>query len=185
MDHFDILEDLVTLIDESMADDPPLSARDGDVIKSGYHAEIDELRQISHGGKDFLLRLEAQERERTGIKSLKIGFNKVFGYYIEITNSNLANAPQNYIRKQTLVNGERYITEELKEWESKILTASEHMVNLEYTTFFVRSVANLRKKPRVFKGRRMSSPIWMRCNHWHPLPLKTAISSLLSMITPS
>ncbi len=135
LDHFDILDDLATLIDESMADDPPLSARDGDVIKSGYNAQIDELRQISHGGKDFLLRLEAKERERTGIKSLKIGFNKVFGYYIEITNSNLSNVPQNYIRKQTLVNGERYITEELKEWESKILTASEHMVNLEYDLF--------------------------------------------------
>ncbi|MEG1501536.1 MAG: DNA mismatch repair protein MutS, partial [Clostridiales bacterium] len=111
------------------------SLKEGGIIQSGFNKEVDELRMISQGGKSWLTRLELQERERTGIRSLKIGFNKVFGYYLEISNANLGSVPDNYIRKQTLVNGERFITEELKEWENKILTASERLSSLEYELF--------------------------------------------------
>lgn len=135
IDHFDLLEDIRELIEASIAEDAPLSAKDEGIIKDGYNEQVDELRGIAHGGKSWLLQLEARERERSGIKTLKVGFNKVFGYYIEVTNSNLANVPADYIRKQTLVNAERYITEELKEWENKILTASEKLLALEYESF--------------------------------------------------
>ena len=134
-DHFDLLEDIYELLDKSIIDDPPISPKDGGFIKDGYNAEVDELRRISTHGKDWLTKLEADEKERSGIKSLKVGFNKVFGYYIEITNSNLSNVPDNYIRKQTLANAERYITAELKEWEDKILNASDKLSNLEYQLF--------------------------------------------------
>jgi DNA mismatch repair protein MutS len=131
----DILDDIYNLIDESIIDDPPLSIKEGGIIKKGYNTELDELREASTKGKEWLSRLQERERDRTGIKNLKVGFNKVFGYFIEVTKSNLKLVPEDYIRKQTLANCERYITPELKEVESKILGAEENSMQLEYEIF--------------------------------------------------
>ncbi len=131
----DPLADLYGLISKAIEDDPPISVREGGLIKTGYHAEIDSLREIMRGGKGFLAKIEAQEKEKTGIKNLRIGYNRVFGYYIEVTKSNIAQVPKEYIRKQTLTNCERYITEELKELEGKVLGAQERAVSLEYDVF--------------------------------------------------
>ncbi|MDZ7343973.1 MAG: DNA mismatch repair protein MutS [candidate division KSB1 bacterium] len=129
------LAELTQELASALVDDPPLSVTDGGIFRSGYSAELDRLRSMSHSGKDWIAKLQAAERERTGIGSLKVGYNKVFGYYIEITNPNLAKVPQHYIRKQTLSNAERYITPELKEYEEQILQAEEKMVALEYELF--------------------------------------------------
>ena len=134
-DNIDDLADLHQLIDETLEDEPPISSKDGDLIKEGFNAEVDELRYLTGQGKNWLLKLEAEEREKTGIKSLKVGFNKVFGYYLEVTKTNLDLVPDTYIRKQTLVNAERFITQELKEWENKILGAGEKLAALEYEIF--------------------------------------------------
>ena len=134
-DQFDLLDDITASLTDAIADDPPLSPRDSGVIRSGYHSEVDELRALSGSAKDMLLKMEAEEREKTGIKTLKVGYNKVFGYYIEISKSRVAEAPDYYIRKQTLVNGERFITEELKELENRILSAGERLAALEYRLF--------------------------------------------------
>lgn len=123
------------IIERGIVDNPPLSSRDGGIIRNGYSKEVDELRKISTSGKDFIAELEARERQKTGISSLKVGYNRVFGYYIEVTKANLDLVPDYYIRKQTLVNGERYITPELKEYESKVIGAEEHLKNLEYNLF--------------------------------------------------
>lgn len=132
----DVCDDLCELIEESIVDEPPVSVRDGGIIKPGYHERLDELREASTNGKRWIAELEARERNVTGIKSLKIGYNKVFGYYIEITKSNIAALPEGrYERKQTLANAERYVTPELKEKEGLILEAQEKMVDLEYTLF--------------------------------------------------
>jgi DNA mismatch repair protein MutS len=127
--------DLVTLIDTAIVDNPPFSVREGGLIKQGYDLELDELHVIARDSKQFVQNIEAREREATGIKSLKIGYNKVFGYYIEITHSHTASVPLSYVRKQTLANAERYITPELKEFESKILGAQEKIVTIEYHLF--------------------------------------------------
>ncbi len=129
------LSELQALIQKALVEDPPLSVKEGSLIRDGYNAELDELRKISRGGKQWIMELETKERERSGIKSLKIRFNNVFGYYIEITNSNLSMVPEDYLRKQTLTNAERYITPELKDWETKILGAEERMIDLEYQLF--------------------------------------------------
>lgn len=134
-DNLDPMDDLYNLIDKTLEDEPPVSPKEGGLIKDGYSEEIDELRYITGEGKDWLLQLEADEREKTGIKSLKVGFNKVFGYYLEVTKANINLVPDTYIRKQTLVNAERFITQELKEWEQKILGAGEKLANLEYAVF--------------------------------------------------
>ncbi|MFI2855739.1 DNA mismatch repair protein MutS [Paenibacillus sp. JSM ZJ436] len=132
----DICGDLCALIGDAIADDPPVSLRDGGMIKPGYHERLDELREASRNGKQWIAELEARERAATGIKSLKIGFNKVFGYYIEVTKSNLSALPEGrYERKQTLANAERYVTPELKEKEGLILEAQDKMVDLEYALF--------------------------------------------------
>ncbi|GBD96778.1 MAG TPA: DNA mismatch repair protein MutS [Nitrospirae bacterium] len=131
----DILSDIKSFIEKAVAEDPPLTVREGGLIKKGFNAEIDELREISSSGKDFIASLQARERESTGISSLKVGYNKVFGYYIEVTKANLSQVPEEYIRKQTLVNGERFITPELKEYEAKVLGAEERLKNLEYEVF--------------------------------------------------
>ncbi len=128
-------DDLYRLLEESIVDDPPLTIREGGLIKSNYNKELDELRKISKEGKGWILQLEAEERKKTGISSLKIRYNQVFGYYIEITRANLHLVPDGYIRKQTLVNGERYFTPELKEFETKILGAEESISQLEYRIF--------------------------------------------------
>ncbi|MBT9133290.1 MAG: DNA mismatch repair protein MutS [Firmicutes bacterium] len=119
----------------ALNDNPPPTARDGGVIREGYNAEIDRLRRLTTDGKGYLVELEAKERAATGIRSLKVGFNRVFGYYLEITKSNLADVPAHYHRKQTLANAERYITEELKQHESVVLSAEERLVALEQQTF--------------------------------------------------
>ena len=131
-ENLDACEDLAKLIDSAIIDDPPISVKEGGIIKTGFNQEVDEYKKASTEGKTWLLELEQREKETTGIKNLKVGFNKVFGYYIEVTKSNLGLVPDRYIRKQTLTNGERYITEELNELESKILGAEEKLINLEY-----------------------------------------------------
>ncbi len=131
----DDLEDIYELIDKSIVEEPPIAITEGGIIKMGYNQEIDDLKTAMIDGKTWLVELEAKEKEETGIKNLKVGYNKVFGYYIEVTKSNLSLVPDRYIRKQTLTGGERYITEELKELESKVLGAEEKVVSLEYQAF--------------------------------------------------
>ncbi len=129
------LPELRDEIERALVSDPPLSITDGGFIRRGYNKDLDDLRDIAFSGKDWIARLQLQERERTGIPSLKVNFNKVFGYYIEVTNPNLSRVPAYYIRKQTMVNAERYITPELKEYEEKVLGAEEKIVDLEYELF--------------------------------------------------
>lgn len=119
----------------AIADDPPTALKEGNIIREGYHAGLDELVALCKEGKGFIARLEAEERRRTGITSLKIRYNQVFGYYIEVTRANINAVPEHYIRKQTLTNAERYITPELKEYETKVLGAEERRVELEYELF--------------------------------------------------
>ncbi len=132
---FDSLKDLYDLLQRSILDEPPITIREGDLIKEGYHPEVDQLRMAKTEGKNWLADLEASEKEATGIKNLRIRFNKVFGYYIEVTNSFLNQVPDYYIRKQTLTNAERFITPKLKEMEDMILGSEERLVNLEYELF--------------------------------------------------
>ena len=131
----DELQDGYALIEKAMVEDPPMTVKDGGIIKLGYDDEIDKLKTAQIEGKNWLVQLEAEEKEKTGIKNLKIGFNKVFGYYLEVTKSYLNQVPDRFIRKQTLTNAERYITEELKTLENQILGAEEKVVNLEYEAF--------------------------------------------------
>ena len=131
----DVLADICSLIKVSIKEDAPFSVREGGMIKDGFNKELDELRDIVNGGKSILAKLEADEQEKTGIKKLKIGYNKVFGYYFEVLNSYKELVPDTYIRKQTLSNCERYITQELKELETKVLGAQERIVGLEYEIF--------------------------------------------------
>ncbi|WNY25734.1 DNA mismatch repair protein MutS [Methanolapillus millepedarum] len=132
---FDFYEELIDLITNAIEDEPPITVREGKMIKFGYNQELDELRNVAGDSKDWIAKFQADERERTGIKSLKVGYNKVFGYFIEITNSNKNAVPDNYIRKQTMANGERYYTPELKERESLILSADDRAIAIEYEIF--------------------------------------------------
>ncbi len=134
-DSMDPLPQIQQLLKEAIVEDPPAHLREGGVIRTGYHEELDRLRKISLEGKDWVARLEQQERERTGIASLKVGYNAVFGYYIEVTKPNLSRVPPDYIRKQTMVNAERFITPQLKEYEQTILGAEERALQLETTLF--------------------------------------------------
>lgn len=131
----DELPELVALLSPALAENPPLSVKDGGMFREGVNPELDELREIRRGGKDWIARLRDSERERTKISSLKIGYTKVFGYYIEVTKANLHLVPEDYERKQTIVNGERFITRELKEYEAKVLGAEERIHDLEYQLF--------------------------------------------------
>lgn len=130
-----LLENIAQKIEEAIVDAPPLNISDGGVIRQNFSPELDELRDISINGKDWIANLQRQERERTGISSLKVSYNRVFGYYIEISNANKDKAPADYIRKQTLVNSERYITPDLKEYEEKVLHAEEKIYELESQLF--------------------------------------------------
>lgn len=134
-DDIDLLEDIKELISCAIVDDPPFSLREGGMIRDGFNSELDELHDIDRNGAAYIAKMQMDEQEKTGIKKLKIGFNKVFGYYIEVSNSYKELVPDNYIRKQTLTNCERYITEELKVFENKILSAREKMVKLEFEIF--------------------------------------------------
>jgi len=135
IEHWDDLQDVFTYIDGAVHDDPPYTLREGRLIKKGFHAGLDELRSISTEGKGWIAGIEQRERDRTGINSLKVSYNRVFGYYIEVTRTNLANVPQDFIRKQTLANAERFITPELKEYEEKVLGAEEKILDLEHQLF--------------------------------------------------
>ncbi|WP_371371177.1 DNA mismatch repair protein MutS [Sporomusa aerivorans] len=129
--------DVTNMIQTAIVDNPPFSVREGGIIRTGYDLELDELRSIARDSKQWIQDLELREKEVTGIKSLKVGYNKVFGYYIEVTHANTGAVPPNYIRKQTLVNAERYITPELKDFETKVLGAQEKITNIEYQLFTV------------------------------------------------
>ncbi len=131
----DVLSDIYELIDKSIVEEPPISVKEGGIIKKGYNTEIDEYRAASTDGKKWIIELEAKEKEATGIKNLKIGYTKVFGYYFEVTKSFLNMVPDRFIRKQTLTGAERYITEDLKKIEDKILGAEERITSLEYEEF--------------------------------------------------
>jgi DNA mismatch repair protein MutS len=131
----DPLEDLLQIISNGIVDDPPFILREGGLIRDSYDPDLDELRAISREGKGWIARLESEEKERTGISSLKVRFNKVFGYYIEVTRSHLSRVPEDYQRKQTLANAERYITPALKEYEEKVLGAEEKLVQIEFDLF--------------------------------------------------
>lgn len=132
---FDTLPDVHDLISRTLADELPAALNDGGVIREGFSAELDELRAIRDGGQDTIAALQARERERTGIPSLKVGYNKVFGYYIEVTRTHLERVPEDYQRRQTLAGAERYVTDELKEWESRILGAEDRIMALETKLF--------------------------------------------------
>ncbi len=133
--NIDLLNDVAELIDSAIQEDPPFTVREGDMIKDGFNPELDELRDIVHNGKGYIAAIQQTEQEKTGIKKLKIGYNRVFGYYIEVPNAFKELVPEEYIRKQTLANCERYITSELKDLESKVLGAQERIVKLEYEIF--------------------------------------------------
>ena len=134
-DNIDLLEDIYTLIDNAIEEQPPFAVKDGGIIKRGYNSEVDDLRKAVESGTDYVADIEAAERERTGIKNLRVRYNRVFGYYIEVTNSFLDKVPENYVRRQTLTNCERFITEELKTIESRVLGAKERITALEYEIF--------------------------------------------------
>lgn len=155
-ENLDTLDDIRILLEKSIKEEPSLTIKEGNIIKDGYNNEVDELRQSKLHGKEWIAALENREREFTGIKSLKVGYNKVFGYYIEISKANFSSIPEGrYIRKQTLTNAERYITEELKVMEDKILGSEEKLVNLEYSLFMEirneveKHIARLKKSARV------------------------------------
>lgn len=160
----DPLDDIYELLDASIADDPPVSITDGDIIKEGYDHECDELRDIAVNGRSYIMELEARERERTGIKTLKIGYNRVFGYYVDVPRS-AKDLPSEYTRKQTLANNERYISPELKELEERILGATSKRTSLEYQLFI-----EIRDKVRAASDRLFGTA--------HAAALADVISSL-------
>ncbi len=133
--HLPLFDELTALLDRALIDDPPLALQEGGIIREGFHTEVDHLRKICRQGNKWLLEVEREERERTGIKSLKVAYNRVFGYYIEVTKNNLHLVPPEYHRKQTLVNAERFITEKLKKIEEEITGANEKLIRLEYQLF--------------------------------------------------
>jgi DNA mismatch repair protein MutS len=128
-------EETVQLVNSAIEDEPPLAVGDGKTIKSGFSPDLDEIRDSSSSAQQYIAQLQQRERDRTGIKSLKVGYNRVFGYYIEVSNSNLGSVPDDYVRRQTLVGGERYITPEMKEYESQILSAQERISELERSVY--------------------------------------------------
>jgi DNA mismatch repair protein MutS len=145
---FDDLADLSELLASALAERPPVAQREGGILRDGHHTEVDELRRLAHDARTVLAELEARERQRTGVSSLKVRYNKVFGYYIEVSKANLSAVPDDYVRKQTLSNAERFITPELKEHEARILTAKDRLVELEYEIFL-----ELRKQVAAAAGR--------------------------------
>lgn len=156
-EQLDDLSNLSAEIGKALVDDPPLAVTEGGIIRRGYHQELDDLHDIAYSGKDWIARLQTDEREKTGIPSLKIGYNKIFGYYIEVTKANLAKVPEYYIRKQTLVNAERYITPDLKEYEEKVLEAEEKIVSIEYELFDKLRKLTADESPAIQKNARLIS----------------------------
>ena len=139
------------LVRRHVVDEPPLNPREGGLIRPGYHADLDELRDIARGGKEWIARFQTSECVRTGISSLKVGFNKVFGYYIEITHTHAQKIPADYQRKQTLKNAERYITPELKEYEEKVLSAEDKSQQREYELFLALRELVAGQAPRLLQ----------------------------------
>lgn len=163
-EELDELKDVYELIEKAIVEEPPISVKEGGLIKKGYHEEVDELKTATTEGKNWLMKLELREKEETGIKNLKVGFNKVFGYYIEVTKSNLSLVPDRFIRKQTLTNGERYITEELKELEEKILGSEEKLIGLEYELFLKVRADIARQIQRIQKTAFVVSTLDVLCS---------------------
>ena len=155
----DELQDVYKLINEAIVEEPPITVKEGGIIKLGYNEEIDKLKTATTDGKQWLIQLEAEEKEKTGIKNLKIGFNKVFGYFIEVTKSYLNLVPDRFVRKQTLANCERYITEELKELENQILGAEEKLIDLEYKIFLEIRVKISQEIKRIQKSAEIISTL--------------------------
>lgn len=150
-ERWDNAQDIVQLIDEAILEEPAFLLTEGGIIKDGYHPELDELKKISRSGKTYISLLEKKERERTGISSLKVRYNKVFGYYIEVTKPNLSLVPPDYIRKQTLVSSERFLTPELEEYEEKVLTAEERIAELERRLFLEVREKIAHEAPRLLR----------------------------------
>ncbi len=148
---FETLGEIHDLLENAIHEEPPVTLRDGNLIKEGYNQELDELIYILRDGKQLILNLEAQERERSGIPKLKIGYNKVFGYYLEVSKVHSEKIPENYIRKQTLVNAERFITPELKEFENKVISAQDRRLDLEYQLFTDIRTLLARESSRLLK----------------------------------
>ena len=143
-ERMNLCESLRDRIEREIQPDPPQLVNKGDVIAAGFSQELDELRSISRGGRDYLLKIQEEEAARTGIQSLKVGYNNVFGYYLEVRNTYKDQVPQEWIRKQTLANAERYITQELKEYEEKIMGADEKILSLE-TRLFMELVTDMQE----------------------------------------
>jgi DNA mismatch repair protein MutS len=162
----DTLDDLAAKIAAVLCDEPPFSVREGGFIRDGYSEEVDRLRKILSGGKGFITDIEAREKEKTGIRTLRVGYNKVFGYYLEVSKSFTDKVPDTYIRKQTTVNGERYVTAELKDLEHTILTAADRSSALEYELF---SALRGRSPPRR-PGCRRRPPPWRSWTPCAPSP---------------
>ena len=148
---FDCLIDIASMLHETIADDPPISIKEGNLLRTGWNAEVDRLRVASTDGKSLILAVEAKEKERTGIRTMKVGYNRVFGYYLEVSKGSVASVPDDFIRKQTLANGERYVTEELKAIESDILGAEQRLLALEYE-LFVDIRSNVAKETHRLQG---------------------------------
>ena len=163
-DNLDELRDVYELIEKSIIEEPGITITEGNIIKKGYNEEVDKLKEASTNGKVWLVELEAKEKEETGIKNLKVGFNKVFGYYIEVTKSNLSLVPDRFIRKQTLTNGERYITEELKKLEDAILGSEEKLVALEYKLFLEIREKISKEIPRIQKAAEIVATLDVLCS---------------------
>jgi DNA mismatch repair protein MutS len=163
----DALDSLKNLIEKAIADEPPMSVREGGMIKKGFNLELDDLKSISTEGKTLLKEMQEREIKRTGINSLKIKFNSVFGYYIEISKANLKSVPEDYIRKQTLVNAERFITPELKEYEDKVLNAEERIKTLEYELFYHVRMEVVKKIVALQKIAKRIAELDVYCNFAH------------------
>ena len=163
-ENLDELKDIYELIEKSIVEEPGITITEGNIIKKGYNEEVDKLKEASTNGKVWLVELEAKEKEKTGIKNLKVGFNKVFGYYIEVTKSNLSLVPDRFIRKQTLTNGERYITEELKKLEDTILGSEEKLVALEYKLFLEIREKISKEIPRIQKAAEIVATLDVLCS---------------------
>ncbi|HFB67551.1 MAG TPA: DNA mismatch repair protein MutS, partial [Calditrichae bacterium] len=159
--------DVADLIQRAIVENPPQTLTEGNIIKTGYHAELDELRTISQEGKTVIVELQRREREKTGIPSLKVGYNKVFGYYFEVTKTHQDKVPDYFIRKQTLTNAERYITPELKEFEEKVLTAEEKMASLEYELFQQVREQIARRGEAIQKNARLVAELDVLANFAH------------------
>lgn len=163
-ENLDELKDIYELIEKSIIEEPGITITEGNIIKKGYNEEVDKYKLASTNGKEWLIELEAKEKEETGIKNLKIGFNKVFGYYIEVTKSNLNLVPERFVRKQTLTNGERYITEELKKLEDVILGSQEKLVDLEYKLFLEIREKISKEIPRIQKTAEVLATLDVFCS---------------------